>query len=864
MAEINYTLKYTIDGVDYTETFTAAQLPKLFINGHTAVKVNTIKDIQYTKLVEVNITAPASHIKGTPIYLNKLVRGSNSDTIPDLPSSGKGNWLGAWLQPSWSHVFSLRRIPKLGGDVETDIWTMATTSPQELVEAGTHNINDSVSSSDCSHYYQLSDPAIPVYTLTSDADEEFVTLNGLKKYDHKKGTAEVDVTSLPLTPEHRVYVKHDNDKTLETVWAKDVEIATEYDVQNNIEYVNTVPTTNITSKIYGKVGTEGSFSCTEAAMEAETDAMKVFFDFTSGTTKVPLYYNNKQIQTFAKPDTVYEFYDDLGNVLVDLTTAVTINYVEPNKYYAGDLTNQTTTELATANSVASGYIPLNQKAKPKGVATLDANGRIPEDQMPLAALVYKGQWDASTGVFPTGTFVSGDFFVVSVAGTISDVDYAVGDWIIYNGTSWDLSENQNDVHSVNSKVGVVVLKDEDIDTAALPTGSTVDYYIPETDTVQDALIKHDNELTSQDTRLDRIEAETNAEHTKQVTFFADEASIPTTTTDTFLFGVGEYAYAIAEQTWYKLTAIDSTTKALTWTEVDVGLATPYTAGEGIDITNNEITNTSRVWEGTQAEYNALTPAEKVGIALFLITDSIGTGVVVDDVIEDGNMNAVTSNAVFNALDGNTSSIEYVSSLPVVNIKDRIYGLEESGSNPKFYAGSEDDQATYKLGGSDIFTGTQAEWDALTAAEKNEYSQANITDTSSTVFIPVDTIADGNMNPVTSNAVYDALNTVGVISNGIVPNASIVTSSGELYAGKIGKIAMIHGNLVNCVIPNSQIVTLATLDTSLTSATDWIDVTIDPITTYHSNLRVWIIGNEIRALGPSGTVDIRFTCTYFTA
>ena len=614
---------------------------------------------------------------------------------------------------------------------------------------------------------------------TLDNNEEFVTLNGLKKYDHKKGTAEVDVSSLPLTPEHRVYVKHDNDKTVETVWAKDVEVATEYDVQNNIEYVNTVPTTDITSKVYGKVGTEGSFSCTEASMEAETDAMKVFFDFTSGTTKVPLYYNNKQIQTFAKPDTVYEFYDDLGNVLVDLTTAVTINYVEPNKYYAGDLTNQTTTELATANSVASGYIPLNQKAKPKGVATLDANGRIPEEQMPLAALVYKGQWDASTGVFPVGTFVSGDFFIVSVAGTISGVDYAVGDWIIYNGSSWDLSENQNDVHSVNSKVGVVVLKDEDIDTAALPTGSTVDYYIPETDTIQDALIKHDNELTSQDTRLDRIEAETNAEHTKQVTFFANEAAIPTTTTDTFLFGVGEYAYAIAEQTWYKLTAIDTTTKALTWTEVDVGLATPYTAGEGIDITNNEITNTSRVWEGTQAEYTALTPAEKVGIALFLITDSIGTGVVVDDVIENGNMNAVTSNAVYNAI-GNTKAIEYVASLPVTNIKDRIYGLEEQGSAPKFYAGSEDNQATYKLGGSDIFTGTQAEWNALTTAEKNEYSQANITDSSSTVFVPVDTVADGNMNPVTSNAVYDKFNATETTITGTSRTVSVTANTTDWF------------------------------------------------------------------------------------
>lgn len=740
-----YRFTATVAGINFDESFTS--FPATFTDTVTDSGIETTVSITATA---INNVVYKAYIKQNP-------------TVMDFSTNTRAAYKYATKYETLTNCNNVSRVHYADGNVLYLVNTLDEGLWAEIPSSLSQVTNNWYALEKSQGVYQAitatNHDILTDYSIveTLDNNEEFVTLNGLKKYDHKKGTAEVDVSSLPLTPEHRVYVKHDNDKTVETVWAKDVEVATEYDVQNNIEYVSTVPTTDITSKIYGKVGTEGSFSCTEASMEAETDAMKVFFDFSSGTTKVPLYYNNKQIQTFAKPDTVYEFYDDLGNVLVDLTTAVTINYVEPNKYYAGDLTNQTTTELATADEVKSTYIPLSQKAKPKGVATLDANGRIPEEQMPLAALVYKGQWDASTGVFPVGTFVSGDFFVVSVAGTISGIDYAVGDWIIYNGSSWDLSENQNDVHSVNSKVGVVVLKDEDVDTAAIPTGSTVDYYIPETDTIQDALIKHDNELTSQDTRLDRIEAETNAEHTKQVTFFTNEAAIPTTTTDTFLFGVGEYAYAIAEQTWYKLTAIDTTTKALTWTEVNVGLATPYTAGEGIDITNNEITNTSRVWEGTQAEYNLLTPEEKVGIALFLITDSIGTGVVVDDVVEDGNLNAVTSNAVYDAIQTlGGKAIEYVSSLPVINIKDKIYGLEEQGSNPKFYAGNEDDQTTYKLGGSDIFTGTQAEWDALTTAEKNEYSQANITDSSSTVFVPVDTVADGNMNPVTSNAVYNNL------------------------------------------------------------------------------------------------------------
>lgn len=106
---------------------------------------------------------------------------------------------------------------------------------------------------------------------------------------------------------------------------------------------------------------------------------------------------------------------------------------------------------------------------------------------------------------------------------------------------------------------------------------------------------------------------------------------------------------------------------------------------------------------------------------------------------------------------NTDSVQYVDSLPVSSIENIIYAVESLSGKYKFYAGDKDNQTTQELGGSGaIFTGTQAEWDALTTAEKNEYSQANITDSNSTVFVPVDTVADGNMNPVTSNAVANLI------------------------------------------------------------------------------------------------------------
>lgn len=80
-------------------------------------------------------------------------------------------------------------------------------------------------------------------------------------------------------------------------------------------------------------------------------------------------------------------------------------------------------------------------------------------------------------------------------------------------------------------------------------------------------------------------------------------------------------------------------------------------------------------------------------------------------------------------------------------------------------------------GASIFVGTQAEWEALSTAEKNEYQQADLTDVNSVVHVPVDTVADGNMNPVTSNAVYDRL-AYRVIPTGV----SIDELIGSEYVG----------------------------------------------------------------------------------
>jgi len=96
------------------------------------------------------------------------------------------------------------------------------------------------------------------------------------------------------------------------------------------------------------------------------------------------------------------------------------------------------TSLSTA---LSGKIPITEKGTANGVATLDANGRIPYSQLPESAMEYKGTWDASTNT-PTlvdGIGTNGDFYIVSADGTVTfsagrTFTFYVNDRVIYDGS----------------------------------------------------------------------------------------------------------------------------------------------------------------------------------------------------------------------------------------------------------------------------------------------------------------------------------------------------------------------------------------------------------------------------------------------
>lgn len=108
-------------------------------------------------------------------------------------------------------------------------------------------------------------------------------------------------------------------------------------------------------------------------------------------------------------------------------------------------------------------------AAPDGTnSLLDTNNKVRAIYLPdevLGQLSYQGIWDASTSTgAPATTKQKGDYYVCSKGGRYnpdgtqiaSGVQaFAVGDWAVYNGTSWDKVDNTDAVTMVNGQIGSV-------------------------------------------------------------------------------------------------------------------------------------------------------------------------------------------------------------------------------------------------------------------------------------------------------------------------------------------------------------------------------------------------------------------------
>lgn len=125
-----------------------------------------------------------------------------------------------------------------------------------------------------------------------------------------------------------------------------------------------------------------------------------------------------------------------------------------------DLNKPISTQTQTALDTK---INLSEKAVANGVATLDAGGTIPQNQIPFTSnLIYLGTWDASinTPTLVDGVGNTGEFYICNVAGTVDlgsgPITFDSGDWNLYNGSIWEKSDNTSEVVSVHGRIGNVV------------------------------------------------------------------------------------------------------------------------------------------------------------------------------------------------------------------------------------------------------------------------------------------------------------------------------------------------------------------------------------------------------------------------
>ena len=80
----------------------------------------------------------------------------------------------------------------------------------------------------------------------------------------------------------------------------------------------------------------------------------------------------------------------------------------------------------------------------------------------LGGAIYQSVWNASTNspTLTSGTGTKGYYYIVSVAGSTNldgITDWKIGDWAIFNGTTWNKVDNSDAVSSVNGFTGAVSL-----------------------------------------------------------------------------------------------------------------------------------------------------------------------------------------------------------------------------------------------------------------------------------------------------------------------------------------------------------------------------------------------------------------------
>jgi hypothetical protein len=122
-----------------------------------------------------------------------------------------------------------------------------------------------------------------------------------------------------------------------------------------------------------------------------------------------------------------------------------------------DLPNSGVAANTYGSATAIPILTVNAKGVVTSASTVSFTG----------GLSYQGGWNASTNTptLTSSTGVNGYYYIVSTAGSTNldgITDWQIGDWAIFNGTTWQKIDQTDLVASVNGQVGVVVLSASDV------------------------------------------------------------------------------------------------------------------------------------------------------------------------------------------------------------------------------------------------------------------------------------------------------------------------------------------------------------------------------------------------------------------
>ena len=314
----------------------------------------------------------------------------------------------------------------------------------------------------------------------------------------------------------------------------------------------------------------------------------------------------------------------LGDVTINATggggggTVESIIAVSP--LTGGTITETGSIGINKASTSANGYLSstdwntfnskqsTSEKGKANGYAPLNSGNKVPTLHLPdslVGAVVYQGTWNANSNnpqLPGPNADNNGHYYVVSDAGTYSEITYAIGDWAISNGSAWQKVDNTQDVNSVFGRQGIITAVAADY-SAFYDANVQSDW--SEADTDSDAFILNKPTTITQD-------------QANEITANTTKTSFPGFGTTAGLALEGNAAYTDTDVDAHLNTSAASDNEVLSWTGNDyawvnqqsgnpgtVTTVSASTAGNALDVSVADPSSEpviSLTWAGAGTQY----------------------------------------------------------------------------------------------------------------------------------------------------------------------------------------------------------------------------------------------------------------------